>query len=149
MESGSILCIEHFHPYKFETNLSKFRNELLLIGVTYYDRMMVFKHLNNCPISQIANHEIDRVELGFMSEDLVSVWFYLSNENSIALKEYLESLLKIVSIENKHQDGDKMYTKILNYWRDDKYFLGIGKDTNGLHYVYITKINHALHLINN
>jgi hypothetical protein len=62
-----------FIPYNLPDNLSKFRRELLLIGVTYYERLLVFEHLNK-PIDQVLYFPVSSVELAFNKEDMVSVW---------------------------------------------------------------------------
>ena len=59
MKDTNILHLSYLHPFRLMSNLSEFRNELLLIGVTYYARMLVFKHLNIFPKNKIGNFEID------------------------------------------------------------------------------------------
>ena len=118
--------------------LSKFRRELLLIGVTYYERLLVFEHLNK-PIDHVLYFPVSSVELGFNKEEMVSVWILLENCNIDDLLDTIESHQNKKATEVMHGEFDKIENKLQYRWQDKTHLLGIGlrNSTNQL-FIYFT-----------
>lgn len=134
-----------FIPYNFQDNLSKFRRELLLIGVTYYERLLVFEHLNK-PIDQVLYFPVSSVELAFNKEDMVSVWMLLENCNVEDLLDTLESHQNKRAIKVVHGEFDKIENKLLYRWEDKTHLLSIGsRELSSQLFIYYTLKEFALY----
>lgn len=112
-------------PYNFKDNLSKFRRELLLIGVTYYERLLVFEHLNQ-PITQVLNFPVTSIELAFNKEQMVSVWILIKNCTPETLLNCTERKLGKKAITINRDENYKIDNKLLYTWSDGNSLLGIG-----------------------
>lgn len=78
--------------YSFEQNLMHFRNELLYIGTTYYDRYLVFEHLNKY-FQTFLEYTVYKTELYFLNEKLYGISIYLE-EKFENLNSIIESMSK-------------------------------------------------------
>jgi|GEM_PF-2582761 len=127
-----------FIPYDFKCNLSKFRRELLLIGVTYYERLLVFEHLNK-PIDQVLYFPVTSIELGFNKEEMVSVWILLEKCLVDDLLDTFESHQNKKATEVIQGEFDKIENKLLYRWEDDTHLLGIGlRESINQLFIYFT-----------
>ena len=61
-----------FLPYKLEPCLNQYKRQLLFVGITYYEKYVIFEHLTKS-IDKVLGFDIERVELGFQEDKLVSV----------------------------------------------------------------------------
>lgn len=131
------ITLTGFHKYKFETCLSDFKEELLLKHVTYYERLLVFRHLNPFSQKTILKFDITDLELSFNKEDLVSVRFYIQTESTPHILNSLVEMLDNNYSTNVIPSNFNLYSKIEHYWLYENFLTGIGNNEKGK-YIYIT-----------
>jgi hypothetical protein len=136
-----------FIPYNFNTNLSTYRKELLLIGVTYYERLLVFEHLKKS-VDQILGLNVDTIELSFDSEALVSVTIVLKERDLRVIKIAFEKKLNQTLKKNEEEELVRPNKNLLYHYQDEKYFIGIVFDfitTN--YFIYVTLIQFNIYYL--
>lgn len=131
------VTLEGYHKYKFENCLHKYKEELLLKHITYYERLLVFRHLNSFTQRTILNFDITEVDLSFDKEDLVSVRFYVQAESTSQILNSLEQVLGNKYFANIVPDHLSLHYLIKHYWFYENFLTGIGNNEKGK-YIYIT-----------
>lgn len=127
-----------FTAYHFYTNLSIYRKELILIGITYYDRLLVFEHLKKS-INHIFGLSIYSIEISFNNEDLISVRILLMEGNLEIIKNGLEKQLNRIAKKNQKERLVKSNERLLYYFQDKKHLIGIGSNSSAnTFFIYLT-----------
>jgi hypothetical protein len=128
-----------FHPYQLHQKITDFKRQLLYIGTTYYERYLVFEHLDRF-ISEVQGFSISTIELGFKDEALIFILVYFDNlyKSISEVKSQLEILLGSKAIL-LNTDGLPEYLEIAYFhWNNDNENLSLFQKTEDgqlfLHY---------------
>ena len=140
----------NFIPYDFKEGLATFKRQLLLIGITYYDRLLVFVHLNR-PIDHVLHFPISSIELAFnKKEQMVAVWLFLEKCNKEDLLATLESNFGKPGEKVVYDDNFKIDNKLVYIWKFKSQFLGMGSKEQGRTlFIYYTPRKQTLYYTNN
>ncbi|MEO6228838.1 MAG: hypothetical protein ABJB11_08865 [Ferruginibacter sp.] len=130
-----------FLPYKLEPCLNNYKRELLFIGVSYYERYIIFEHLNK-NINQVLGFDIERVELGFEVDKLVWVWLYIKESKLVELVNVFESYYGTAPTKVNLEFFADPPNTMQYYWSNSQYLVGLGDNVyEDICYVYVTLKN--------
>ncbi len=141
------VTLEGYHKYNFENCLHKYKEELLLKHITYYERLLVFRHLNSFVQKTILNFDITDLVLSFHNEELVSVRFYIQAESTLQILNSLVQVLNNNYSTNVVPAHFDLHSKIEYYWLYKKFLAGIGNAKEGK-YIYLTHVEFCQDFIN-
>ena len=127
-----------FLPYKLEPCLNNYKRELLFLGVSYYERYIIFEHLNKS-IKQVLGFDIERVELGFEADKLVWVWLYIKENKLFELLDVFESYYGTKATKVNLEFFAEPPNTMQYYWSNSQYLVGLGDNVyDDICYVYVT-----------
>lgn len=138
--------MKDFCSYNFDLSINEYKEQLLFLGATYYEKLLVFKHL--IPKEKnLLGFSIKRVELAFNIDKLVSIWFYLDEKRFDDLLDVVESYLeKKASINDDYEFRPPKSDSIEYYWRDKDYILCLSNNQfTDEYYIYFTQSKYSLH----
>ena len=121
-----------FLAYSLNDTITSFKKELLYLNTTYYERNMVYEHLNKP--KTILGFNVDKSELCFSYENLIAISIYLKE-----YKSFRNDLIEIIEIliDQKPTQidletfGNENENKIYSWEFDDKVLGVITKRDNG------------------
>lgn len=108
-----------YQPFRLQQNMTEFSRKLLYVGTTYYDRFLVFEHLDN-PISKIWGMEVPKVELYFSEEKLIAISALLKEKIS-NYPNVIELIEKQTCLQTKIFGTEVLFSSIGNtvyYWKN-------------------------------
>ena len=130
-----------FLPYKLEPCLNDYKRQLLFLGITYYEKYVIFEHLNK-RIETVLGFNIERVELGFQEDKLVSVWLYIKESKLSELVNVFESYYGTTSTKVNLEFFNEPPNTMQFYWSNGQYLVGLGDNVyEDVCYVYVTLKN--------
>ncbi len=127
-----------FLPYKLEPCLNNYKRELLFLGVSYYERYIIFEHLNKS-INQVLGFDIERVELGFEVDKLVWVWLYIKESKLTELLDVFESYYGTKANKINLEFFSEPPNTMQYYWSNSRYLVGLGDNVyEDVCFVYVS-----------
>ncbi len=116
-----------FHNYSFTKCLAEYKDQLLLKGITYYERYLVFEHIKRFIKAEILDFDVKSIELIFCEEQLVGIHFFIEEVNVQKVIGKIEAHLDINVTKYQYSDYDKVSDcmRINGYWLDSEYIVAI------------------------
>lgn len=136
---------KHIH-YNFSKCLDKFAGQLLFKGITYYERILVFEHLQKFCQQVVLDIPIIQTELSFFNEQLVSVKYSFKPNLIESLKSNINKYLNKESVLNDYFLEHPSSCRLKYYWLDSDKIIGIG-NFQSVDFLYIGLEQYNVHYI--